>query len=103
MAASNFAFSASLNCFVASARRALAPAFGSSWPQTDEQSSTTNPKVRICTRITRYPKKRLPSAVAQPVHQRLFLAAVDLDHRAVDEEGEVGGEERHEVGDLLRF
>src|SRR5262249_29985973 len=42
-------------------------------------------------------------AVAQLVHQRFLLAAVDLDHGAVDEEGAVGGEERDEVGDLVGF
>ena len=39
--------------------------------------------------------RRCRSAVAHPVHQRLFLAAVDLDHGAVDKEGEIGGEERY--------
>jgi hypothetical protein len=41
--------------------------------------------------------------VAQAVHQRFFLAAVDLDHGAVDEEREVRGKERHEISDFLRF
>jgi hypothetical protein len=36
-----------------------------------------------------------------PVHQRLLLAAVDFDHRAVDEMREVGGEVGDQVGDLL--
>src|SRR3984893_11582736 len=39
--------------------------------------------------------------VAQAVHQRFFLPAVDLDHGAVDEEREVGRKERHEIGDFL--
>src|SRR5262249_18810044 len=102
MAASNLALAASLNCFVASTRRALALAFGSSWPQADEQSHATSPRARTCARMMQ-PGGIVLSAVAQSVHQGLFLAAVDLDHGAVDEEGEVGGEERHQVGDLLRF
>src|SRR5215469_8303230 len=43
------------------------------------------------------------SAVAHAVHQHLVLAAVDLDHRAVDEEGEIGGEINDEIGNLLGF
>src|SRR5271169_4647818 len=50
-----------------------------------------------------YVLRRPSSSVPQPVHQRLFLAAVDLDHRAVDEERKVGGKERDQVGDFLRF
>ena len=43
------------------------------------------------------------SPVAHAVHQHLVLPAVDLDHRAVDEEREVGGEKSDEIGDLLGF
>ncbi len=43
------------------------------------------------------------SAVAQPVHQHLVLTAVDLDHRAVDEKGEIGGKIGDEVGDFVAF
>src|SRR5262249_30170064 len=101
MAASNFAFAASLNCFVASSRRALALAFGSSWPQADEQSHATNPKARTYARMMQPPGSSLLSAIAQSIHQGFLLAAVDVDHRAVDEEGEVGSEKRHGVGNLL--
>jgi hypothetical protein len=41
------------------------------------------------------------SAVARGVHERLLLTSIDLDHRAVDEVGERGGEVRDEVRDLL--
>ena len=46
------------------------------------------------------PLSRL-SAVARGVHERLLLTPIDLDHRAVDEVGERGGEVRDEVRDLL--
>src|SRR3974377_579819 len=42
-------------------------------------------------------------AVAHAIHEHLVLAAVDLDHRAVDEEREVGGEISDEIGNLLGF
>ena len=42
-------------------------------------------------------------AVAEAIHQRLLLAAVDLDHRAVDEMRQIGSEVRDEAGDLLAF
>src|SRR5712691_1581228 len=40
-------------------------------------------------------------AVAQPVHQRFLLAAVDLDHGAVDHVHERRGQHRDQVGALL--
>src|SRR3954453_23380036 len=48
------------------------------------------------------PRRAGGRAVAErDVHQRLALAAVDRDVRAVEERGPRRGQERHEVGDLL--
>src|SRR4029077_18583034 len=49
------------------------------------------------------PHDRRFSAVAHAVHQYLILAAVDLDHRTVDEERKIGGEISDEIGDFVAF
>src|SRR5438270_11067806 len=43
------------------------------------------------------------STVAHGVHQYLVLAAVDLDHRAIDEERKIGGKIGDEIGDFVAF
>ena len=43
------------------------------------------------------------SAVAQPVHQRLFLAAVDFNHRPVDEMHQRRSQHCNQVRDLGHF
>jgi len=43
------------------------------------------------------------SAISQPVHQRLFLTAVDFDHRPIDEMHQWRSQHRHQVGDLGYF
>jgi hypothetical protein len=42
-------------------------------------------------------------SVAEAIHQRLLLAAVDLDHRAVNEMRQIGSEVGDKAGDLLAF
>jgi len=42
-------------------------------------------------------------AVAQLIHQYLVLAAIDFDHRAVDEERQIGCQVSDQVGDLLNL
>src|ERR1700691_5124835 len=44
---------------------------------------------------------RNESPIAHAVHQDFVLAAVDFDHGAVNEKGEVGGEIGDEVGDFV--
>src|SRR5206468_1244992 len=46
---------------------------------------------------------RLGLPVAEAIHQRLLLAAVDHDHRAVDEMRQIRSEVSDEAGDLLAF
>src|SRR5215469_1255905 len=47
--------------------------------------------------------ERLPLSVAEAIHQRLLLAAVDLDHRPIDEMREIGSEVGDKAGDLFAF
>jgi hypothetical protein len=41
--------------------------------------------------------------VAEAIHQRFLLAAVDLDHRAVDKMRQIGSEVGDKAGHLLAF
>src|ERR1700677_407861 len=73
------------------ARRRTSVPFSTQW---------LTPQVSNARRLTR----ALPrSPVAHLVHQDFVLAAIDLDHGAVDEEREVGGEIGDEVRHLFGF
>ena len=51
--------------------------------------------------IFRAPEPHLPVLVAEAVHQRLVLPAVDFDHSAVDHVHQRRGQHHHEIGNLI--
>src|SRR5262249_5697903 len=42
-------------------------------------------------------------SIAEAIHQQLLLAAIDLDHCAINKMRQIGGEVSDETGDLLAF
>src|SRR5580692_11601846 len=73
-------------------------------PAADErQSHATSRRIPVSSPGISTMTSAFSSAIAQPVHQHFVLAAVDFDHGAVDEEGEIRRKISDEIGDLFAF
>src|ERR1700730_4238836 len=69
----------------------------------DRQSHATSREISVRSPGISTVPSGYSSAIAQPIHQHLVLAAVDLDHAAVDEEGQTRRQISDQIGDLFAF